>query len=234
MKNDINHVGIIMDGNRRWAKEKGVSRFLGHKAGVDNVKKIIRLCSKKGINIMTIYALSTENWLKRSKDELSGLMRLIREFLMSERRKLQKEGVKLNILGDISVFPESLRNLIEETVDMLKDNKNFVFNIALNYGGRDEIVRAVKKILKKGAGEEDINEQLISDNLDTGGLPDPDLIIRTGKVQRTSNFLIWQAAYSELYFPSIYWPEFNEDELDKAISEFNSRKRRFGGNDQKK
>ena len=222
------HIGIIMDGNRRWARERGFSKFEGHKAGIENVGKIVKFCAKKGIKILTLYALSTENWLKRSKNELSGLMKLFRKFMLEKRDDLNKEGVRLTILGDISVFPKSLQKVIHETVEMLDKNNRFQFNVALNYGGRKEIIRAIRKIMKKGISPEEIDEKLISQNLYTQGQPDPDLIIRTGKEQRISNFLIWQASYAELYFPNIFWPEFDEKELDQALSEFSRRQRRFG------
>lgn len=230
IKNTLEHLGIIMDGNRRWAEENGFSTFKGHRLGSENVKKILKLCAKKGIKILTVYALSTENWLRRSKKELNGLMRILREFMINERKKLDAEGIRINILGDPSVFPESLREVIKETVDMLSKNKKFVFNIAINYGGRKEIVRAVKRMVKKGISLDNIDENLISQNLDTANQPEPDMIIRTGHEKRISNFLIWQGAYSEFYFPKVFWPEFGEKELDGAIAEYNGRNRRFGGN----
>lgn len=229
IKHNLNHLGIIMDGNRRWAKENGFSAFRGHKQGSENVKKILKLCANKGIKILTVYALSTENWLRRSKTELSGLMRILKEFMIHERKKLDKEGIRINILGDISIFPESLRKVIKETVDILSKNKKFIFNIAINYGGRGEIVRAIKKMVEKGINLSKINEEMIKEYLDTKDLPDPDLIIRTGDEKRISNFLIWQGAYAELYFPQVFWPEFGEKELDEAIMEYNDRNRRFGG-----
>jgi len=218
-----------MDGNRRWAEENGLSTFKGHKSGSENVKKVLRLCANKGVKILTIYALSTENWLRRSKKELNCLMGILREFMINERKKLDKEGISINILGDISVFPESLRQVIKETVDMLRHNKKFVFNIAINYGGRGEIVRAMKKMLKEGIDITKLNEEAVGKYLDTKDMPDPDMIIRTGNEKRISNFLIWQGAYSEFYFPQVFWPEFGEQELDYALAEYNGRQRRFGG-----
>jgi undecaprenyl diphosphate synthase len=228
IQNIPGHLGIIMDGNRRWAEENGFSTFKGHRLGSENVKKILRLCANKGIKILTVYALSTENWLKRSKNELNGLMRILREFMIKERKKLDAEGISINILGDISVFPESLRQVIKETVEMLSKNKKFVFNIAINYGGRGEIIRAIKKIAKEGINVEKLSEEMMGKYLDTKNLPDPDMIIRTGDEKRISNFLIWQGAYAEFYFPQVFWPEFGEKELDEAIDEFKERKRRFG------
>lgn len=230
IENTLKHLGIIMDGNRRWAEANGYSTFKGHRSGSENVKKILRLCANKGVKVLTVYALSTENWLRRSKKELNGLMRILREFMINERKKLDEEGISINILGDTSVFPESLRQVIKETVDMLSHNKKFVFNIAINYGGRGEIVRAMKRILKEGVNDiENLNEEIIGKYLDTRDLPDPDMIIRTGNEKRISNFLIWQGAYSEFYFPQVFWPEFGEVELDNAIAEYNERNRRFGG-----
>ncbi len=225
----LNHLGIIMDGNRRWAEENGFSTFRGHRSGSENVKKILKLCTRKGIKILTVYALSTENWLRRSKSELNGLMRLLREFMIKERKKMDAEGISINILGDTSVFPESLKKVIKETVNMLSKNKKFVFNIAINYGGRGEIIRAMKKMLKEGIDIEEVSEEIVGKYLDTKNMPDPDMIIRTGNEKRISNFLIWQAAYSEFYFPQVFWPEFDEVELDNAIAEYNGRQRRFGG-----
>lgn len=229
IKGKLKHLGIIMDGNRRWAEENGFSTFKGHRLGSENVKKVLRLCAKKGVKILTVYALSTENWLRRSKKELNGLMRILREFMVNERKKLDAEGIRINVLGDLSVFPESLRSTIKETVDILSKNKKFVFNIAINYGGRGEIIRAVKRMAKKGVDLSDIDENLISQNLDTKNQPEPDMIIRTGHEKRISNFLIWQGAYSEFYFPKVFWPEFGERELDDAIAEYTKRNRRFGG-----
>jgi undecaprenyl diphosphate synthase len=223
------HVAMIMDGNRRWAKERGIPKFDGHRAGVKNLGDIVKLCAKRGIKILTIYALSTENWLKRSKSELSYLMRLFREFILRERDNLNKEGVKFRILGDVSVFPENLKEVINETIQMLVKNSRLQFNVALNYGGRKEIVRAFREISKSGMDINKINEEMISQNLYTRGQPDPDLIIRTGGEQRLSNFLIWQASYAELYFTPVFWPGFNEKELDHALEEYSQRQRRFGG-----
>ena len=208
IRNTLKHLGIIMDGNRRWAEENGLSTFKGHKSGSENVKKILRLCANKGVKILTIYALSTENWLRRSKKELNCLMRILKEFMINERKKLDKEGISINILGDTSVF---------------------VFNIAINYGGRGEIVRAMKRMLKEGIDITKLNEEAVGKYLDTKDMPDPDMIIRTGNEKRISNFLIWQGAYSEFYFPQVFWPEFGEQELDYALAEYNGRKRRFGG-----
>jgi len=222
------HIAIIMDGNRRWAKARGLPKFEGHRAGVENLGRIVKLCAKKGIKILTIYALSTENWLKRSKSELSYLTRLFREFMLRERNNLNKEGVRVTVLGDISVFPESLKKAIRETIKMLEKNNRLQFNVALNYGGRKEIVRAFREILKSGIDSNKIDEELISQNLYTRGQTDPDLIIRTGGEQRLSNFLIWQASYAELYFTPVFWPDFSEKELDCALIEYSKRQRRFG------
>lgn len=219
------HIGVILDGNRRWARQRGLSIFEGHKKGAENLGKMVKLCIKKGIKILTVYAFSTENQ-KRSKPEIDGLIRIFKHFMKTKRNELDKIGVKLNILGDLKFFPEDLQEEIKRTVRMLKNNKKLVLNMALNYGGRQDIVQAVEKIIKKGY--KNINEELISQYLYTAGQPDPDLIIRPGGEMRLSNFLIWQASYSELYFTKVYWPDFSEKELDKALAEYTKRERRFG------
>lgn len=220
------HIGFIMDGNRRWAKARGKIAFEGHRAGAENVEKIIEDAIKKGIKHLTFFVLSTENWKKRSKIELAGLIKLLEMFIKSKRERLQKEEARLNILGDISVFPASSQKLLKETEESLKNNSRIVVNIALNYGGRDEIIRAIERALKTG---KKITEKNLEDFLDTTGEPDPDLIIRTGARSRLSNFLIWQAAYSEIYFSDTLWPDFNSEELDKILEWYKKQKRTMGG-----
>lgn len=220
------HVGFIMDGNRRWAKARGKIAFEGHKAGTENVEKIIEEGAKKGIKYLTFFVLSTENFKKRSKIELAGLIKLLEMFIKSKRERLQKEKAQLNILGDISVFPAGLQKLLKETVESLKNNSRIVVNVALNYGGRDEIMRAVLRALSAG---EKITKENFGDFLDTAGKPDPDLIIRTGARSRMSNFLIWQAAYSEIYFSDTLWPDFNLEELDKILDWYQEQRRTMGG-----
>ena len=222
------HIGIIMDGNRRWAKTKCLPPLEGHRRGLQVFEKIARHCQEKGVRILTLFAFSTENW-SRSKKEIDFLMKLFLGMFSKKRiKELEERGVKLNVIGQIEKFPKKLQHKIEKIEKLTKNNKKFVLNIALSYGGRADIVEAVKKILKSKVSISKITEELISKNLWTKGLPEPDLIIRTGKVKRISNFLIWQAAYSELYFSNKHWPEFTEKDLDKALTDYSSRPRRFG------
>lgn len=219
------HIGFIMDGNRRWARARGRIAFEGHMAGTENVEKIIEGAAERGIKHLTFFILSTENWKNRSRVELAGLMKLLRIFLQKKRERLQKEKVRLNFLGDISVFPASLQKLFEETTGLLKDNSRIIVNVALNYGGRDEIIRAVRKA--EAAGQK-ITEENLGRFLDTAGQPDPDLVVRTGGRSRLSNFLIWQVSYAELYFSDTLWPDFNERELDEILNWHKEQKRTIG------
>ena len=223
------HIGIIVDGNRRWAKKRHLPSFYGHKFGLENLKRIGRYCQKRGIKILTVFAFSTENW-QRSKKEVSYLMKLLESAPSSPEyiRELIEREVKVNIIGQRERLPQKLQSKIKEIERLTKNNKKAVFNIALSYGGRAEIVEAVKNILAKKINPEKIDENTISKNLGTKDLPDPDLIIRTGKRKRISNFLLWQSAYSELYFSDKLWPDFTEKDLDKAIREFSLRKRTYG------
>jgi len=221
------HIAIILDGNRRWAKEKKLPTFFGHKKGMENAKKMVLYAQKVGVQVMTMYAFSTENW-SRSEKEVNYLMKLFENYIDKYIKEYSKHGIKFRHIGDIKKLPESLQKKIKNAIELTKNNTGLVANLALNYGGRDEIKRAVQKLIDSGTKSKDITLDLISENLDTAGLPDPDLIIRTSGEQRTSGFLIWQAAYSELYFPKCHWPDFDEKELDKAIAEFNKRQRRFG------
>ncbi|MDR0978998.1 MAG: isoprenyl transferase [Lachnospiraceae bacterium] len=226
------HIAIILDGNRRWAKDRGLSTKEGHKAGSKNLENIALKCNELGIKYLTVYAFSTENW-KRSKDEVSALMFILKAYLDSFSKKADSYNIKLSLSGDISVLSESLQKSINTAIEKTKNNTGLVFNIAFNYGGRQEIVRAVKiigeKLLLGEIKLDDINENLISDNLYTKGMPDPDLMIRTSKELRTSNFLPWQLTYTEFYFPDVHWPEFDEEQLKLAIYEYQKRNRRFGG-----
>lgn len=222
------HIGIIMDGNRRWAEAKGLPLLEGHRNGVQVFEKITKHCQKKGIEILTLFAFSTENWA-RPKIEIAFLLKLFLETFSKKRiKELQDRGVKLNVIGQKEKLPRKLQEKIKKTEFLTKNNKNSILNIALSYGGREEIVQTVKKILKNKVLPKDITEELISKNLWTKGLPDPDLIIRTGNTKRISNFLIWQGAYSEIYFSNKYWPEFTEKDLDKALIDYSFRSRRFG------
>lgn len=236
--NDINkecmpkHIAIIMDGNRRWAKEKGIEVKLGHKAGAENLEKLAYFANDLGLKYLTVYAFSTENW-KRTKEEVGALMLLLRAYIDKLLKRTISDNIRIKVLGDIEKIDEGLRNDILKIVESTKNNTGLTLNIAFNYGGRDEITKAVKKIASKVASNElnmqDINEQLISDNLYTEGEPDPDLVIRTGGELRVSNFLLWQIAYAEFLFVQKYWPDFSEDDLVDAIVTFQNRNRKFGG-----
>jgi len=220
-----NHLGIILDGNRRWAKERGLSPFEGHKRGLEVVKKVIRWSKDRGIKILTLFVFSTENW-KRTKIEVNFLMRLAkRAFGGSLRKEIHKKGIRIRVIGQKEKLARSLQKAITEAEELTKNNKDMIVNFALSYGGRTEIVEAIKNIIQKKISPEKINEEIIKENLWTS---DVDLIIRTGKEQRISNFLIWQAAYSELYFSKKYWPDFTEKDLDLALREYSRRQRRFG------
>ena len=221
------HVAIILDGNRRWAKERGLPTFFGHRKGMDNAKKIVLYAQKVGVKVITMYAFSTENW-SRSEKEVNYLMKLFENYIDKYIGDYHKRGIKFRHIGSLKELPASLQKKIKNAIELTKNNKGIIANLALNYGGRDEIKRTVQKLISKGVKAEEVNLDLISDNLDTAGLPDPDLIIRTSGEQRTSGFLIWQGAYSELYFPKVSWPAFDTKEFDKAIAEFNKRQRRFG------
>lgn len=221
------HIAIILDGNRRWAKKRGLSSFQGHLKGMQRVEKTVSYLGKLGVKVLTLYAFSVENW-RRSQDEVAYLMRLFEKFLDKNFEKLKHQGIRLCCLGELSKFPSSLRGRLETAIEQTRNNSKMILNVALNYTGRDEIKRAIQKIISQKLKIEQINEKLISQNLDTGGLPDPDLIIRTSGEQRLSGFLLWQAAYAEFYFVKVCWPDFSEAEIDKAISEFQRRQRRFG------
>lgn len=230
------HVAIIMDGNGRWAKQKGVPRVAGHNAGMKAMKKIVDHSDKLGIKYLTVYAFSTENW-KRSVEEVSGIFGLLVKYVNSELQELIRNNVKVTVFGDYSMIPEDAKRSLEKTLEQTKDNTGLQFNIALNYGGRDEIKKAVCAIAEKvKAGElqpEDITEETISAHLYTGvhnyDCPDPELMIRTSGEIRLSNYLLWQTAYSEFVFTDVLWPDFTPAEYEKAIEEYQSRDRRFGG-----
>lgn len=226
------HVGIIMDGNGRWARKRGLPRSAGHSAGANNFRKIIRYCSDIGIKYLTMYAFSTENW-KRPDDEVSALMKLFKQYLEEALRDFKNDSIVLRFIGDTTAFSEDIQALMKDAVEGSKDRDGMVLNLAMNYGGRDEIVRATKTIAQKVKdGEispEEITEQLISDNIYTSGQPDPDLIIRPSGEYRTSNFLLWQSAYSEYVIMDKLWPDFNFDDMNYALIEYAKRNRRFGG-----
>lgn len=225
------HVAIIMDGNGRWAQKKGLPRIAGHKAGVETVRSVIQTCVEKGIEVVTLFAFSSENW-RRPKKEVSLLMSLFLVALQREVKKLHKNDVKLKIVGDVSAFDNKIQAQIKKSEELTKDNKILVLNIAANYGGQWDITQSVKSLARKvESGElkaEDITSDLINKNLCMSDLPEPDLFIRTGGEQRISNFLIWQLAYSELYFTDTLWPDFDRQAFEVALDSFAGRQRRFG------
>ncbi|MDX9955577.1 MAG: isoprenyl transferase [Anaerolineae bacterium] len=221
------HVGIIMDGNGRWAKSRGLPRLAGHRAGVENLRRVLRAAVEFGIPIITLYAFSTENW-KRPESEVRGLLRLLSDALAKEVGELHKNGVQLRHIGDLSLLSDDLQQHVRDAIELTRNNDRLIANIAFNYGGRMEIVEAVRAIVREGLPPETITEDVISNHLFTAGLPDPDLIIRTSGELRVSNFLIWQGAYAEYYIPSVYWPDFDKDELYKALQSFSQRERRYG------
>ena len=221
------HVGIIMDGNGRWAQARGLPRLAGHRAGVENLRRVLRAAVDFGIPILTLYAFSTENW-KRPEAEVRGLLHLLREGLTKEVGELHKNGVQLRHLGDLSALPRDLQHRVQDALELTRHNTALIANIAFNYGGRMELVEAMRAIAREGLRPEEITEEVISNHLFTAGLPDPDLIIRTSGEFRISNFLIWQGAYAEYYIPSVYWPDFDKDEFYKALQSFSQRERRYG------
>ena len=226
------HIAIIMDGNRRWARAQGKPASFGHKAGAKTLEKIVRYANKIGLEYITVYAFSTENW-KRTEEEVSALMMLLQSYLDDYSKRADTENIKINVLGDITRLSESMQKSINKCMERTKENTGIIFNIALNYGGRAEIVNAVKKIaeqVKEGKIQcEEIDENTISENLYTKGQPDPDLLIRTSGELRTSNFLPWQIVYSEFVFVEKHWPDFSEEDLIRAIEEYQKRNRKFGG-----
>ena len=226
------HVGIIMDGNGRWAKKRAMPRSVGHKFGAQNFRKITRYISKVGVKVLTLYAFSTENW-KRPPEEVNALMTLFHQYLVDSLTDFREDDIKVVFIGDRSAFDPKLVELINETEEVAKNRKGMLLNIAMNYGSRDEILMAVKRLCREvrdnGLDVDSITEKDISDRLYTGGLDDPDLIIRTGGEMRLSNFLLYQSAYSEFYCTDTLWPDFHDEDFDKAIIEFNRRNRRFGG-----
>lgn len=222
------HIAIIMDGNRRWAAARSLKPTDGHKAGTKNLLRIVEHCEKLGVKHLTVYALSTENWRKRTKDEVKGIFDLLIKIVREKSEEYKKSGVKFFVLGNFQAFPFRVKRAIGQLLKIVKREELLKFNIALNYGGRDEMVRAIQKIIKDGVKPSEVNEELVNEYLDTKGQPDPDLIIRTGGEIRLSNFLIWQMSYAELYFTDTLWPDFGPKELEKAIKVYQERQRRFG------
>ena len=226
-----NHVAIILDGNGRWAKSKGMPRSYGHIKGCENLEDICEVAKEMGIKYLTVYAFSTENW-KRSKEEVEGLMKLFRNYLSKCIKISSKNKMRVRVIGDPSAFAPDIQKKIKELEEYSKDFDELHFQIALNYGSRDEITRAVNRMLedqKNGILEGPVNEDVISDYLDTAGIPDPDLLIRTSGEQRLSNYLLWQLAYTEFYFTNVPWPDFKKKDLEEAIEKYNKRDRRYGG-----
>lgn len=221
------HIAIIMDGNGRWARKRGLPRQAGHRQGAENLRRIINACVEFGVNILTIYAFSTEN-LGRPESEIRGLMRIFARVLDQEIDDLHAQGVCLHHLGDLSGIDPKLQEKVRRAIELTKDNKTLILNVAFNYGGRAEILHATRQMLADGLTPESLTEELFSSYLFTAGLPDPDLVIRTSGELRISNFLIWQAAYAEYYATPAYWPDFGREELYAAIVAFNQRERRFG------
>lgn len=224
---NLKHIAIIMDGNRRWAKEKNLPSAMGHKKGVDSLKNILRACNDFSIKYLTVYAFSTENW-NRKKEEVEFLMNLVAVTLTNELAEMHKENVQIHFIGDLTKLSDKLQKILANAVETTKNNTGVILQIALNYGSRDEIVHAVQKIVESGVKSDEINEQLISENLYTAGVPDPDILIRTGGEQRISNYLLWQIAYSEIIIRNEFWPDFDKNSLKDSILEFGKRQRRYG------
>lgn len=227
VKEKVNHIAIIMDGNRRWAKEHNLPTPAGHKKGVESLRKIVRACDRAGVKYLTVYAFSTENW-NRKKEEVDFLMDLVAVTLKNDLDEMHNEGVKISFIGDCSKLSINLQKVIKDAEIKTRDNKGVNLQIALNYGARDEITNAVKCIVNSGISAEDVTQELISQNLYTHGIPDPDVLIRTGGEKRISNYLLWQIAYTEIVVVNEYWPDFDEKLLNICLEEFYCRQRRYG------
>lgn len=223
-----NHVAVIMDGNGRWAKQRKLPRLAGHHAGTENIRNVIRCFAEYEVKYLTLFAFSTENW-NRPQDEIQGLMGILEDVVDRETQELHNEGVRLLHLGRLERFSQELQRKIEYAIELTKDNTRMTLSLAADYGGRGEIVDAVKRIVSDGIPPENIDEAILSSYLYTTSLPDPDLIIRTGNEMRTSNFLLWQAAYSEYYFTATLWPDFGREDIERALIAYSQRERRFGG-----
>ncbi|MEX2161546.1 MAG: isoprenyl transferase [Anaerolineales bacterium] len=221
------HIAIIMDGNGRWAQARGLPRLAGHRAGTENLRRIIEACVEFGVRYLTIYAFSTENW-GRPEEEVSGLMSIFDEVFDRELAELHRQGARLQHIGRLEGVRKSLREKVQKGMELTKNNDKLVLNVAFNYGGRDEIVQAIQAMMKAGLDPDKVTEEQVSGFMYTAGMPDPDLVIRTSGEQRISNFLIWQSAYAEWVFPDTLWPDFGRDELLAAIREFGQRERRYG------
>lgn len=224
------HVAIIMDGNGRWARARGLPRLAGHRAGTENLRRIIEACVEFGVKYLTIYAFSTENW-NRPPDEVFGLMRILEDVIDRELEELHRQGVQLRHIGRLERLKPNLREKVLRAIELTRNNDRLILNVAFNYGGRDEIVYAIQGMLRDRIAPEDVTPELVSRYLFTAQSPDPDLIIRTSGELRSSNFLIWQGAYAEWYFPTVYWPDFDKNEFRKALHEYAQRDRRYGAID---
>jgi undecaprenyl diphosphate synthase len=222
------HVAMIMDGNGRWATARGLPRLAGHRAGTENLRPILEACVEFGIEILTIWAFSTENWT-RPEAEVQGLLRILQRMIRRELRELHKQGVRLRHIGQLVRLPERIQRDVLDAIETTRNNERIVLNVAFDYGGRSEIVHAVQEIIRDGIPPEDVDEQLLSRYMYTAGQPDPDLIIRTGGELRTSGFMLWQSAYTEYYITPTFWPDFGREELRQALIAFSQRDRRFGG-----
>jgi undecaprenyl diphosphate synthase len=222
------HIAIIMDGNGRWALSRGLPRLAGHRAGTENLRRVIEACIEFGINYLTIYAFSTENW-GRPPEEVRGLMRILEDVIDRELQELNDQGVQLHHIGRLDRLNPVLREKVKHAVEITRDNNRLVLNVAFNYGGRDEIVCAIQSMIEAGIKADQVTDNVVSQYLFTAGAPDPDLIIRTSGELRGSNFLIWQGAYSEWYFTPTFWPDFDKEELREALFELAHRERRYGG-----
>lgn len=220
-----NHIAIVMDGNRRWAEQRGLAPVEGHRAGVTSLRTVVETLGKYGLPCLTVYSFSTENW-SRPEAEVRGILQLFKQTLENETSTLQLNGIQLRHLGRLEKLPRQVRQALSKSLELTKSNRNMILNVALNYGGRAEIVDAIHRLL--AAGVVRVNEKQVEQNLYTAGLPDVDLVIRTGGEHRLSNFLIWQSVYSELYFTDVLWPDFNAEEVDKALQFFSRKERRFG------
>jgi undecaprenyl diphosphate synthase len=221
------HIAIIMDGNGRWAKQRGLPRSAGHRAGTDNIRRVIESAVEHGVKMLTLYAFSTENW-KRPGDEVRGLMGLLLYAVDREADNLNRNGVQIRHIGSLEGLDKKLVQRLQYAVDLTRGNDRLVVNVAFNYGGRAEIVEAARRLVREGVAPEEITEELLASRLYTGGAPDPDLVIRTAGEMRLSNFLIWQAAYAEYWSTPVFWPDFGKEQLHEAVLEFGRRKRKFG------
>lgn len=222
------HVAIIMDGNGRWATQRGLPRAAGHRAGTENIRRVIERFADHGVQALTIYAFSTENW-NRPQKEVRTLIRLLRFFIRRELNNLHKNGIQLRMLGHLETLPDWLQKQVRDAIELTSKNERMILNICFSYGGRDEIVMAVQQIIRDEVAAVDVTEELFANYVMTAGIPDPDLVIRTAGDQRISNFLLWQSAYAELYFTDTFWPDFGREDTDIALAEYGRRKRKFGG-----